>query len=111
MNASEFLSDDFKAADLVAGPRVLTIKSVVTRTFEAKREGDRTSVKLYLSFEEDRRGVSLNGERTRAVIALAGDPETDNWAGTKIELFYDPNARGYSGARGGIGVRAPGAKK
>jgi hypothetical protein len=95
----------FKAPDLQAGPRVLTIKAGAIE--KLKRQDGEENTKVVAYFLEDERGLVLNKTRFADLTALTGSTNTDKWVGTKVEVFFDPTVRNPNGPRGGLGVRAP----
>lgn len=81
MDASQMLSGRFlNAQDL--GGRVVRV--TICKVEHAKfRDG---SSKIVLSFEGARKQMALNKTNLRAVIAVLGTSETDDWPGQRLTL-------------------------
>jgi hypothetical protein len=92
----------FRADDLKATSRTLTIKSALIEEISTG-EGKPKENKPVVRFVEDDRGVVLNKSRNEALVETFG---TDSWDGKKVELYFDPNIK-FGGKRvGGIGIKA-----
>jgi hypothetical protein len=103
-SASEVYQSYFKADDFRADSKVLTISKAEPVELE-DRDG-KSETKLEVVFLEDRRRARLNKTNNSTMVALFGD-DYSRWLGNKIELFFDPTARGFAGARGGLALRKP----
>jgi hypothetical protein len=84
-------------------PLTLTIADV---TEEIMGRGGRQEVKCILWFSEDLRGISLNSSRV-AILESAYGPETDQWSGKKVRLYFDPAVKFGGEMVGGVGLRTP----
>jgi hypothetical protein len=71
----------FTGADLVGETWTLTIIAVTEE--HLGRSGEE---KVVLAFEEDKRRLTLNASRLKALIAAFGK-DTDDWIGNSVELF------------------------
>lgn len=106
-SALEYLVKNFAATDVQQGPRVLTVKAAAPEQMPVDQKTGKQETKLRLTFLEDARGLILNRERGTFMVTAFGE-DYSKWIGAKVELFFDPTARGFAGARGGIGLRKPG---
>lgn len=103
---SGLIDKHFKVSN-VAKPLSLTLKGV-----EVQEVGqDKESLAVAL-FTEDPRGLVLNAGRYNALAEANKSRNTDDWTGTVIELFVDPDVT-YKGKKTGglkIKVTQPAAK-
>lgn len=98
--------NNLSAQDLKAsGPRVLTVKAATEEVLKDQKT-NKEQVRLRLQFLEERRGLILNKGNAAFMVALAGD-DYSKWLGTRVEVFFDPTARGFAGAFGGTAIRKP----
>ena len=87
-------------------PRVLTIKKVKmegVRNPSTNKEEDKSV--LYL--QEEERGIILNSTNWDSIESVTGEDDSDNWSGSKIELYNNPEVVFGSEKTGGIRVREP----
>ncbi len=100
MKASKFLK-----RDEVGRGALFTIAEV--REENIAKEGAPEELKWCIHFEETEKPLVANWTNLQLIAKVAGDENSDNWPGTKIVLYDDPNV-GYAGKIvGGIRVRAP----
>ena len=79
MNQNEAFPGRFlKAAD-ISGHLDLTVKSVSLETLNDES-------KVVVAFDEDDRGLVLNKTNFAAIVDFTGEPNTDDWTGTKLRL-------------------------
>lgn len=72
------------------------------------KEGEEEMLRYTLHFQEPNvKPMVLNVTKNTMIAAIAGSDETDNWTGTKIVLYEDPNIMFKGKVVGGIAVRAP----
>jgi hypothetical protein len=96
-------SDSVKAS----GPVTATISSVEVETVG---QGEEAQQKLVAYFDELEQGFVLNKSNLGTLIEISGSDDTDNWLGTVVEIYHDPNIH-FAGKRvGGLRLRA-GEKK
>ena len=100
-------SADLKQPNGRHGTLTLTIKDgSQTTTFQ---DSDRKQI--VLTFEEDERKLGLNTGNALMIEEISGQMNSDDWAGTRIELYVDPTVRNPQGqVVGGMIGRAPAAK-
>ena len=78
-----FPSKYLQAADLDT-PTIGTIKRVTSANVGA---GDAVELKLVAQFtDEDIKDCVLNLTRAEAIAGIAGSDDTDQWAGTRVQL-------------------------
>jgi hypothetical protein len=88
-------------ADLADGPAVVTVDSVLDEEVGEERE-----IKPVLYFREDVKPWIANMSGLEDIAAISGSEDTDDWAGTRLEIYVDPSIK-FGGKRvGGIRVRA-----
>lgn len=81
----------------------------IVRTINGAREHvfDDGTPQVVVSFRDDDRDLGLNAGNFDAIVEISGQDDTDNWGGTQIELYFDPNVT-YMGKRtGGVRIRKP----
>jgi hypothetical protein len=83
MNVNKaFPSQYLKASDLGTNQPIVAIDRVATEPVGKEKE-----MKLVLYFEGKEKGVVLNKTNARAIVAIAGSEETDDWVGVRVRLF------------------------
>jgi hypothetical protein len=99
-----FPSRYLQVSDLEDGPLVATIKRV---SAENVGTGDDAELKLVVHFEESSiKSLVLNLTRAEAIESLAGNPDTEQWPGTRVQLVRGQTR--YQGKKVGcITVEAP----
>src|SRR5262252_1597707 len=80
-----FPSKYAKVADLKGRPRVVEIERAPVETLKNQKGEEQQKVVLY--FKGAKKGVPLNLTNYDSVAAIAGSDETNDWPGTKIELY------------------------
>src|SRR5215468_2697407 len=80
-----FPSKYLKCADLKAKPRVVEIENAPVETLKNAKGEEQRKVVLY--FKGAKKALPLNLTNFDAVADIAGSDETNEWPGTKIELF------------------------
>jgi hypothetical protein len=80
-----FPSKWLSVADLEGGPVVVTIKVAALETLKGFDGADTKKVALY--FAHKYKPLPLNRTNYDSVADIAGTDETDDWSGTKVELF------------------------
>src|SRR5262245_16991916 len=78
-----FPSRYLKAADLKGRAHTIQIKSASVETLKSQRGEEQ---KCVLRFERVKKGLVLNLTNYDAIAAIAGE-ETNDWPGTKIEIY------------------------
>ena len=82
-----FPSKWLHAADLNGGPVVAAIKVAAFETLKGFDGQDTQKVVIY--FAHRHKPLPLNVTNYDAVATIAGTDESDDWAGTKVELFVN----------------------
>lgn len=96
-----------KKEDVGAG-KLMTIERVIEQNVAL--EGQAEEWKWCVFFEKEEKPIVLNSTNAEAIADIAKDRNSDNWGGTQVVLYDDPNVS-YAGKRiGGIRVRAPRGK-
>src|SRR5262249_34314040 len=80
-----FPSKYLKCADLKGRPRVVEIEHAPIETLKNPKGEEQQKVVLY--FKSAKKALPLNLTNFDAVAAIAGSDETNEWLGTKIELY------------------------
>jgi hypothetical protein len=80
-----FPSKYAKCADLKGKPRVVEIEHAPVETLKNQKGEEQRKVVLY--FKGAKKALPLNLTNFDAVAAIAGSDETNEWPGTKIELY------------------------
>lgn len=78
-----FPSKYLKAADLGQAQPVVTISHIDLETMP----GDKKEIRPIAYFEGKSKGLVLNRTNANAIAAIAGTEETDNWPGTRVQLY------------------------
>lgn len=86
-------------------PLLLTIKE--TTEENVAKEGAPEELRWCLHFLEVDKPMVLNSTNGQIIAHFTGKDNTDDWAGTKVVLYHDPNVSFGGKLIGGIRVRAP----
>lgn len=100
MKASKFLKRDD------VGRGMLVTISIVRQENVAK-EGAPEELKWCAHFNETEKPLVLNWINLQTIAKIAGDEDSDNWSGSMIVLYDDPNVSFGGKITGGIRIRAP----
>ncbi len=100
LKKSKYLS----RADVVT-PILVTIKSY--SEMNVAMEGDEKEMRYVLHLAEQEKPFILNSTNGQIVAQINGSEDLDNWAGTKIVIYFDPNVPMAGKLVGGLRVRAP----
>ena len=80
-----FPSKYLKVSDLGGQPAIATIKVAALETVKGFDGQQQSKVIVY--FSKHLKPLPLNRTNFDAIMDIAGSDETDDWAGTKVELF------------------------
>jgi uncharacterized membrane protein len=69
-----------------------------------------TEKKLVVHFVGKTKGLVLNRVNGDSIAQLAGSPQTEEWGGTALVLYFDPDVMFGTKKVGGIRVKAPASK-
>lgn len=102
--------DDLKSSSYltksdVQPPKLLTIKE--WKKEDVSMENQPASMKYVLYFEEEEKGLVLNNTNGKRIARVSGSVDFDNWPGTKVVLYNDPDVEFAGKTVGGIRIRAP----
>lgn len=92
-------SDDLEGREVRA-----VIESIDNETIKGDR-GEES--KLVAHFAGKEKGLILNRTNAESIAAIAGDDDTENWTGTCVILFVDPNVTFGGKKVPAIRVKAP----
>jgi hypothetical protein len=102
-----FPSKYLKASDLDDGSNVATIK--LAELEQIKGFDGKPQAKVVVYFARKFKPLILNRTNFETIIDLAGSDETDEWGGTKIDLYRTPVS--FNGKTSdGVRIRKPGAE-
>jgi hypothetical protein len=93
-----------KKAD-VNPPQIFTVAGATIRSIAAP--GKPAQQKLVLSFNETAKVFPVNTVNGDTICELTGSEDAEQWAGTRLEFFVDPDVTFAGQKRGGIRVRKP----
>lgn len=93
--------------DDVDPPVVSTVKAAIEEDIKGLDGKEQKKVVLY--FAKKLKPLPLNRTNFKSVMDICGSDDSDDFPGTKIELFKQPNVRGPNGLTDGVRIRAPGA--
>jgi hypothetical protein len=106
--ADAFPSKYLKATDLMDGPVVVTIKLAELETI--KGFDGKSQPKVIVYFSKKYKPLVLNRTNFDSIADIANSGETEDWPGTKVELFVIPVT--FNGKTSdGIRIRKPGAEQ
>ena len=92
-------SDYMKEADVTPPIRV-TIKSSEAKNMAKK--GDPPQLKCVLGFEEIEKKLVCNVTNFKGIVKRTGEPDSDNWVGKQIDLWFNPDIEYAGDIVGGI---------
>ncbi len=104
-NINSMKSSKFLKRDDVGRGTLVTISQV--REENVAKDGAPEELKWCAHFEELEKPMVLNWTNLQLIARIAGDEDSDNWPGTKVVLYDDPNVSFGTKIVGGIRVRAP----
>lgn len=104
MNVDDLKQSRFLKQSEVEPPVIVTIKSC--DELNVAKEGADPEYRWCLHFHELDKPMTLNSTNGQIIAALLGSPESDDWAGKKIQLYRDPTISFAGKLVGGIRVRA-----
>lgn len=84
-------------------PVLLTIARV---TLEELGKGADKDTKPVLHFQEIEKTMSINQTNAKNIAKITGSDNTDDWAGKKIVVYWNPDIEFGGETVGGIRVRA-----
>lgn len=102
----EMIPSKFLKKEDVEPPLLVTIKHV-DRVNVAK-EGADPEYRYAMTFEELDKPLVLNSTNIQACqMACGGSDDTDDWVGSKVVLYNDPNVSFQGKITGGVRIRKP----
>jgi hypothetical protein len=103
MKASDYTSS-YLTADDVRKPKLLNVEQVAEETI-----GNDSKPKLVLYGRDDSEGdehkIALNKSNISRLIEIFGTDETDDWVGSMVVVFRDPNVMFNNRKVGGIAFK------
>lgn len=108
MKVSELKSSKFLKKDDVGAGVLVTIAGV--EQVNVAKEGAPEELKWCMHFNELDKPLVLNSTNGQIIEQITGKDDSDDWTGTKIVLYNDPNVSFGGKLTGGIRVRAPKVK-
>lgn len=82
---------------------VATISSVAVETVVGV--GGKKEDCTVIRFAEDMKPLIMNKTNGKSISKVAGSPYTEDWAGVKIQMYFDPSVKFGKETTGGIRVR------
>jgi hypothetical protein len=82
----------------------LTIKGAAKENVAI--EGKAPDIKVCVHFTESSKPLVLNLINFDSIVEITKKDDTDNWAGSKVFVYFDPNVSFEAKKCGGIRIRA-----
>ena len=105
MNISELKDSKFLRKEDCGRGILVTIDGVSQENIA--KEGAPEELKWVMYFRELDKPLVLNSTNGQILAKITGSEESDDWNGTEVVLFHDPNVSFGGKLVGGIRVRAP----
>lgn len=105
MNVSEISNSKFLKKSDVVPDLLLTIRSI--EKVNVAKDNEKAEYKTGMYFKEVEKPMVLNQTNGNRVAQFLEEPETDNWIGKKVVVFYDPTVEFSGKISGGIRIRQP----
>ncbi len=104
MNVNELSESKYiTKADIGNGVNITITGQPVKRNMAS--EGEKPDWKLIISSAEFEKDFVGNVTNCKIIAAILNDEESDNWAGNKVQLYFDPTVGFGNKITGGIRVR------
>lgn len=94
-----------KGSDVGPEGKVLTIKSVSVEN--VARPNDPPDVKPVLAFKGTDKKLAVGKQVAQVIARISGSEDTDNWANTRLRVYFDENVSYGGRVTGGIRVSTP----
>jgi len=112
MKKGEALPGKYLSKDDFQQPTLVTIRTVVMELIKSDRGKDEEKPVLYVDNPSNdeldiARGIVLNVGNWDACEEITGQPDSDDWKGSDIVIYVDPNVMFGGKKTGGIRIRAP----
>ena len=104
-NYDKYRSTKFIQKSEVEKGALVTIKEVTEENVAPEWQAE--EVKYVIHFEEDYKSWAPGIETLEVIKQIAGTGNVDDWSGTKLVLFVDPNVKFGPKKVGGIRCRTP----
>lgn len=88
---------------------IATISSAIVE--EVVGQGGKKEDCFVLHFAEDIKPMILNKTNSKAISKVAGSPYVEDWAGTRIQIYFDPSIKFGRETVGGLRVRETAPKE
>jgi len=100
MDISQFNNSKYLAKSDVKPPLIATVDYAI-----AENVGQPAKLKLVVHFKEAEKGLVCNRINREILAEISGSSETDDWPGTKVQLYFKPDVE-FGGKRvGGIRIQ------
>jgi hypothetical protein len=110
MKRNEALPSQFLGKEDFPTETLCQVANVAIETVKTERGEEKRPV-LYIMGPSRNvdvsRGIILNGTNWDTLEEITGEPDSDDWAETRIVVYVDPNVKFGSKRVGGIRIRAP----
>ena len=105
MNIAELKESKFLRKEDAGAGILVTIREV--HQANVAKEGAPEEMRWVMSFDETEKPLVLNSTNGQILAQITGSPESDDWTGTQVVLYHDPNVSFGGKLVGGIRIRAP----
>lgn len=105
MKASDLRNSPYLEEDDVTPPITVTI--VATEPREFKKFGGGMETKAVLGFKETDKLFVCNITNFKHICKITNEKDSTDWAGQRIEIWYNPDIEYQGDTVGGIRVRKP----
>ena len=105
MNIAELKESKFLRKEDAGSGILVTIREV--HQANVAKEGAPEEMRWVMSFDETDKPLVLNSTNGQILAQITGSPESDDWTGTQVVLYHDPNVSFGGKLVGGIRIRAP----
>lgn len=102
-NINQMTESKYLKGGDVPNEMVVTIQKV--GKINIAKEGDDPDFKWALRFEELKKPMLLNATNIKRAAKATGSPETDDWIGKKITLYFDPDVEFAGNVVGGLRIK------
>lgn len=102
-NINQMTESKYLKGGDVPNELVVTIQKV--GKINIAKEGDDPDHKWALRFEELKKPMLLNATNIKRAAKATGSPETDDWVGKKITLYFDPDVEFAGNVVGGLRIK------
>jgi hypothetical protein len=105
VNIAELKESKFLRKEDAGAGILVTIRGV--HQANVAKEGAPEEMRWVMLFDETEKPLVLNSTNGQILAQITGSPESDDWTGTQVVLYHDPNVSFGGKLVGGIRIRAP----